>query len=44
MSLFNKKMPLKDVKYLSDAAIFLLYDSAIVVLELGYNNSLVVRQ
>lgn len=44
MHLFNKKMVIKDVKYLNDSAIFVLYQSQIVVLEIGFNSSLIVKQ
>lgn len=37
-------MVIKDVKYLTDSAIFVLYESAIIVLQVGFNDSLVVRQ
>ncbi len=44
MHLFNKKMVIKDVMYLNDSAIFVLYQSQIVVLEIGFNSSLIVKQ
>jgi hypothetical protein len=44
MGIFNKKMVIKDIRYLRDSTIFVLYESAIIILEIGYNNSLIVKQ
>jgi hypothetical protein len=44
MRVFNKKLVIKGVRYVSNRAIMVLYDSAIVVLEVGVNNALTVRQ
>lgn len=44
MGIFNKKMVIRGLRYLSDRAILVLYESAIVVLEVGFNNALTVRQ
>ena len=44
MSIFSQKMMIKDIKYVSDSIIFVLYEYCIVVLEIGSNNSLVVKQ
>ena len=44
MSIFNKKMVIKQIKYLSDSNIFILYETAIIILEIGFNNSLIVKQ
>lgn len=41
---FSQKMVIKDIKYLSNSIIFVLYEYCIIVLEVGVNNSLVVRQ
>lgn len=35
---------IKGIRYLSDRAILVLYDSAIIALEVGLNNALNVRQ
>lgn len=44
MSVFNKKLVIKGLRYLNDRAILVLYDSAIIALEVGLNNALTVRQ
>lgn len=44
MNIFNKKMVIKDIKYINDRTIFVLYEVAIIILEIGANNSLVVKQ
>jgi hypothetical protein len=44
MRVFNKKMVIRGLRYLDDRAILVLYESAIVVLEVGFNNALTVRQ
>lgn len=44
MHVFNQKLVIKDIKYVNDRTIFVLYDICLIVLEIGYNNSLVVRQ
>lgn len=44
MATFSQKMRIKSLKYLSDQLIFVLYEYCIVVLEIGLNNSLVVKQ
>lgn len=44
MNVFNKKMVIKDIKFVNDQAIFVLYDNCIIILEVGFNKSLVVRQ
>jgi len=44
MATFSQKMRIKSLKYLSDQLIFVLYEYCIVVLEIGLNHSLVVRQ
>ena len=44
METFSQKMRIRDIKYLRDGVIFVLYEYCIVVLEVGVNNSLVVRE
>jgi hypothetical protein len=44
MGNFSMKMRIKDVRYLTDRIIFVLFELCIIVLEIGANNSLVVRQ
>ena len=44
MIVFNKKMVIKDIRYLNDQTIFVLYENSIVILEIGFNKSLVVKQ
>ena len=44
MNVFNKKMVIKDIRYLNDQTIFVLYENSIVILEIGFNKSLVVKQ
>ena len=44
MNVFNKKMVIKDIRYLNDQTIFVLYENSIVILEIGFNKSLVVNQ
>lgn len=44
MRVFNKKLVIKGLRYLSDRAILVLYDSTIIALEVGINNALNVRQ
>lgn len=44
MDNFSQKMRIKDIRYLTDKIIFVLYELCIIVLEIAANNSLVVRQ
>lgn len=44
LGLFSQKMVIKSVKYVSHNAIFLLFQSCIVVLQISQNGALVVRQ
>ena len=37
-------MVIKDIRYLNDQTIFVLYENSIVILEIGFNKSLVVKQ
>ena len=44
MHVFNTKLVIRGMRYLSDRAILVLYDSAIIILEVGLSNALTVRQ
>jgi hypothetical protein len=37
-------MAIKQVKHIKDDTIAVLYENAIIILEIGYNEALVVRQ
>jgi hypothetical protein len=44
IKIFSLKLPIVQVKYLSDDCIIVLFEKQIVILEVGQNNSLTVRQ